>query len=187
LSAALGPLLRVAPDAELTATLVRALLDCRVIIDGVPLWPEKRLHRTQPLLTASVSHTAQAITVLRTAPAELVDEAVSVAEPWIAQADDLNGVTEIIRRDLDADHREELSLHRFTSAWVVRALAAAATPDRRRIENALGYVWARYDTELHFWAWGNGDAPVWMLNDAIAALHDAAFALHPTPAPLDSG
>jgi hypothetical protein len=143
LSIALAPLLRVAPDADLTATLVRALLGCRVPINGVPLWPEKRLHRDQPLLTPSVFHTAQALTVLRTAPEELVGDDVAAAERWIADAEDLNGTTEIIRRDLDADHREDLAFHRFTSTWVVRALAGAAVPDRRRIEHALDYVWSR--------------------------------------------
>jgi hypothetical protein len=55
--------------------------------------------------------------VLRAAPQELVGDAVPAAEQWIADADDLNGVTEIIRRDLGSDHREELPLHRFTSTW----------------------------------------------------------------------
>jgi transcriptional regulator with XRE-family HTH domain len=188
LCTALGPLLRVAPDAQLTATLVRALLNCRVPFGDVLLWPEKLLHRSQPLLTPSVAHTAHAVTVLRVAPEELVGDAVPAAEQWIADAEDLNGVTEIIERDLEPDHREELlSLGRFTSTWVVRALAGCAVPDRRRIEHALRYVWARYDPALHFWAWGNGDAPVWMLNDAVAALHDAALALHSTPAFSDSG
>jgi hypothetical protein len=185
---ALGPLLRVAPDAQLTTTLVRALLECRVPFGDVLLWPEKLLPRNQPLLTPSVAHTAQAVTVLRIAPDELVGDAVPAAEQWIADADDLNGVTEIIDRYIEPDHREELlPLRRFTSAWVVRALAGCAVPDRRRVEHALRYVWDRYDPALHFWAWGNGDAPVWMLNDAVAALHDAALALHSTPAFSDTG
>jgi hypothetical protein len=108
---------------------------------------------------------------------------LAMAEQWISEADDLNGVTEIIRRDLDADRREELTLHRFTSTWVARALAGAGVPDQRRIEHALGYVWERYDPGLNLWAWGNGDVPVWMLADAVAALHDAALALHTGPAP----
>ena len=182
LSTALGPLLRVAPDAELTTRLIRALLDCRVDFAGTLLWPEKRLHRDQPLLTPSVPHTAHAVAVLRAAPGDLVGDAVAAAEQWVTGADDLNGVTEIIRRDLDVERfQESLPLHRFTSTWVVRALAGAATADRRRIEHALGHVWGRYEPDLHLWAWGNGDAPVWMLADAVAALHDAALALHTAP------
>ncbi len=180
---ALEPLLRVAPAAELTERLVRALLDCRAPFGDILLWPEKLLHRDQPLLTRSVAHTAHAITVLRAAPAALVGDAVTIAEQWITEADELNGVTEIIRRDLDGGRfQESLPLHRFTSTWVVRALAGATAPDRRRIELALDQVWARYDPGLHLWAWGNGDAPVWMLGDAVAALHDAALALHTRPA-----
>jgi DNA-binding XRE family transcriptional regulator len=183
LSTTLEPLLRVAPEAELTTRLIRALLDCRVDFNGTLLWPEKRLHRDQPMLTASVAHTAHAVAVLRAAPDNLVKDALAMAEQWISEADDLNGVTEIIRRDLDADRREELTLHRFTSTWVARALAGAGVPDQRRIEHALGYVWERYDPGLNLWAWGNGDVPVWMLADAVAALHDAALALHTGPAP----
>jgi hypothetical protein len=106
---------------------------------------------------------------------------VSVAEQWIAEAEDLNGVTEIIWRDVGEDQREELVLHHFTSSWVVRACAGAARPHRRQIEHALRYVWDRYDPEMNLWAWGNGDTPVWMLADAVGALHDAALALHPVP------
>jgi hypothetical protein len=184
LSVALEPLLRIAPGADLTIRLIDALLACRIRFDGKLLWPEKRLQqRDQLLLTPSVVHTAQAVTVLRSAPDDLVGDAVREAERWIAKAEDLNGITEIIIRDSDAGRDQELlPLHRFTSAWVVRMLAGAAVPDRRRIEYALKYVWERYDPDHHLWAWGNGDTPVWMLHDAVVALHDSALALHTGPA-----
>jgi transcriptional regulator with XRE-family HTH domain len=187
ISSALEPLLRVAPDSGLAADLVRMLLDCRVDFGGVRVWPEKLLHRDQPMLSASLAHTACAVTVLRGAPEELLGDSVRSAEDWIADQDDLNGVSEIIRRDLADDQREELSIHHFTSTWVVRALAGVAEPDRRLINHALDYIWDRYDPNLHFWAWGNGDTPVWMLADAVAALQDAAFAFLPAPAPADTG
>jgi len=186
LCTALEPLLRVAPEHDLTIRLTQALLDCRVDFSGTHLWPEKLLSRDQPLLTPSVAHTAHAVAVLRAAPANLVGDAVTTAEQWVAGADDLNGITEIIRRDLDLDGRrfeEQFTLHRFTSTWVARALAGAVVPNRPRIEYALAKVWERYDADLHLWAWGNGDSPVWMLADAVAALHDAALALHTGPAP----
>ena len=41
LTAALEPLLRVAPDADITTELVQALLDSRVTFGGRKLWPEK--------------------------------------------------------------------------------------------------------------------------------------------------
>jgi hypothetical protein len=186
LTTALEPLLRVAPDSDLTAELVRALLECRVDFGDVRLWPEKHLHRDQPLLAPSVAHSARAVTVLRDAPAELLGDAVTSAEQWIAEVDDVNGVSERIRRRLGEDRPEEITIHHFTSAWVTRALAGGEAPDRRQIQHALRHVWARYDETSHFWAWGNGDVPVWMLADAVAALQAAALALTPS-VPFDSG
>jgi hypothetical protein len=184
LTMALQPVLRVAPDSPLARELVGALLDARIDADGVLLWPEKRLgSREQLLLNASVTHTARAVTVLRDAPAELVGDAVVAAEQWLAGTDDLNGVTEIIRRREGPEGREEFPLHHFTSAWVARALAGSANPDRRKITNVLNLVWERYDPQHHFWAWGNGDVPVWMLSDAVAALQETAFALCTAPGP----
>jgi transcriptional regulator with XRE-family HTH domain len=180
LTAALEPLLRVAPDSGLAGELVRSLLGCRVDFGDELLWPEKLLHRDQPLLAPSVAHTARAVTVLRDAPPELLGDAVTSAEQWIADVDDMNAVTETIRRRLDAEKSENLTIHHFTSAWVVRALAGGAAPLGRRIEHALRHVWSRYDEKSHFWAWGNGDVPVWMLMDAVTALRDAALALSPS-------
>jgi transcriptional regulator with XRE-family HTH domain len=181
LTTALEPVLRVAPDSPLAAELVQRLLDTRLEIDGHRLWPEKLLRRDQPLLAPSVAHTARAVTVLRNAPQQLLGDAVTAAEQWLAGVEDINGVSEIIRRDLSPDRREELTIHHFTSAWVVRGLASGADPDRARINRALDFVWRRYDPNVHFWAWDNGDVPVWMLADAVAALQESAFALHPGP------
>lgn len=187
LAMGLEPLLRIAPDSLLAADMVRALLDSRRDFGGVLLWPEKSLHRDQPLVGASVAHTARAITILRDAPGELVGDAVVVAEEWLARQSNIDGVTEIIRRSFSEGSREEITLHHFTSAWVVRALAGAAVPDRTAITRALEVVWKRYDPQHHLWAWGNGDVPVWMLADALAAVQEAAFALSATPIPVDLG
>jgi transcriptional regulator with XRE-family HTH domain len=182
LTTALEPLLRVAPDSELAAQLVQRLLDTRIEVGGLLLWPEKRLSRDQPLLVPSVAHTARAVTVLRNAPQELLGDAVSSAEQWLVSAEDINGVTEIVRRFVGEDRQpEQLTFDHFTSAWVARALAGGPAPDRRRIGNALEVVWSRFDSERNLWAWGNGDVPVWMLADAVAALQDSAFALLPGP------
>jgi transcriptional regulator with XRE-family HTH domain len=181
LTLAVEPLLRVAPDSALTAEIVRDLLDCRRDFHGTLLWSEKQLERDQPLVDPSVSHTARAITALRDAPAELVGDAVTSAEEWLAEQPNLDGVTEVVRRTFDDAPREELAFHHFTSAWVVQALAGAAKPDFRAINRALRLVWDRYDPSHHLWAWGNGDVPVWMLVDAVAALQSAAFALLSRP------
>lgn len=187
LATALEPVLRVAPDSDLAKQLVKALLDSRREFGGVLLWPEKRLPRDQPLLEPSVAHTARAVTVLRNAPDDTVGDAVEPAEQWLTQTDNLDGVSEIIRRTVEGGGREEFPIDHFTSAWVVRALAGASAPDHRRIHNALTHVWARYDPDYHFWAWGNGDMPVWMLADAIGAVKEAALALYQTPAGANPG
>jgi hypothetical protein len=190
LTSALEPVMRVAPDSTLARQLIKSLLACRGEFGGFALWPEKLLDRDQPLLDPSVVHTARAVTALRAADDPSAQEAVAVAEEWLRQVDDLNGVSEIIRRDVEPDgddqlRREELSIEHFTAAWYVRALVGSSAPAYDKIQRALGVVWSRYDTKHHFWAWGNGDVPVWMLNDTISALHAAALALHPTPVPLD--
>jgi transcriptional regulator with XRE-family HTH domain len=183
LSQAVEPLLRVAADADLTADVVNDLLDCRQDFQGVLLWPEKRLHRDQPLLEPSVAQTARAVTALRDAPAELVGDAVLAAEEWLAGQTNLGEDTEIIRRTLGDGTREELALHTFTPALVVQALAGAQRPNVRAITRALQPVWDRYVPSLHLWAWSNGDVPVWMLVDGVAALQAAADALLTGPPP----
>jgi hypothetical protein len=180
LTTVLEPVLRIAPDSSLATELIRLLMACRTDFGGMSLWPEKLLERDQPLLDPSVAHTARAITVLRSAGDSASKDAVATAEAWVTGADNLNGVTETIRRKA-AHGREELAIEHFTSAWVVRALAGTATPNQGFIRRALDVVWARYDPTTRFWAWGNGDVPVWMMHDAIAALHAAALALHSTP------
>ena len=164
--------------------LIRALLDGRVDFAGTLLWPKKRLHRDEPLLTPSVPHTAHAVAVLRAAPGDLVGDAVAAAEQWVTGADDLNGVTEIIRRDLDV----ELFLGQPgcpCTASRPRGLSAPSpAPPRptgagsRRARPRLGALRPRSSPP------GLGKrltAPVWMLADAVAALHDAALALHTAP------
>lgn len=177
----LEPLLRVAPDSELARTFTRALLDMRIGHDERLLWPEKLLSRDQPKLVASVAHTAHAVTVLRDAPDELVGDAVITAEQWLAEQTNLGGVTETIRRMVDGRIVQDLTVHHFTAAWQVRALAGAPVPDREALARALQEVWNWYDPATHFWAWGNGDVPTWLLRDAVAAVQDAAYALTATP------
>jgi DNA-binding XRE family transcriptional regulator len=186
LTLALEPLLRVAPTAALTRRVLGLLLDVRQEFDGVLLWTEKTVQRDQPMVEPSVAHTALAISVLRDADPELVGDAVTSAEEWLATRTNLDGVTEIVRRTLPGGHREELAFHHFTAALVTRALAGAERPDRAAIERALGSVWERYDPALHLWTWSNGDTPVWLLEEAVEAVQDAALALTTAPA-IDPG
>jgi transcriptional regulator with XRE-family HTH domain len=177
LTLALAPLLRIAPDSDLTRRVLRLLLELRQEFDGVLLWTEKTLERDQPMVEPSVAHTARAVSVLRDAGDELVGDAVTSAEEWLATRTNLDGVTEIVRRTLPGGHREELAFHHFTAALVARALAGAERPDRVAIERALDVVWERYDHSLHLWTWSNGDTPVWLLKESLEAVQDAALAL----------
>lgn len=181
LTVMLEPVLRVSPQSALAAQLVELLLDCRQDFGGTELWPEKVLTRDQPMLGPSVAHTARAITALRGAPAELVGDSLSSAEAWLAEQVNLDGVSETIGRTSPDGEREEITIYHFTSAFVVRALAGAARPDRRAIERALRVVWSRYDPSSHLWTWSNGDVPVWLLADAVAAVQEAALALAVAP------
>jgi hypothetical protein len=181
LTTALDAVMRLAPDSDLASDLTENLLALRVDFGGALLWPEKVVDRLQAKLQPSVAHTARAVSVLRHARGDAVGDAVAVGEQWIAESSDLGGVSESISRDLGDGQREELTMHSFTSAHVVRALAGAPNPSPWRIKRALDYVWDRYDPDLHLWAWGNGDVPAWMLMDAVSALHDAALALTPGP------
>ncbi|MDN5854275.1 MAG: helix-turn-helix domain-containing protein, partial [Actinomycetia bacterium] len=76
---ALEPLLRVAPDHEFTVELLSLLLARRWDFDGTLLWTEKRVGRRQPMVEPSVAHTARAVTVLRSAPVELLAEAADAS------------------------------------------------------------------------------------------------------------
>lgn len=184
LTTALEPVLRVAPDSKLAAKLVTVLMSCRHNFGGVALWPEKLVKRDQRLLEPSVVHTARSISVLRSMDDPASRQAVADAEAWIAGADNLDGVSETISREIgDSRDREDLAIEHFTSAWVVRALAGAAPTARAQIGRALDIVWSRYDQKTNLWAWGNGDVYPWMVHDAVAALHATALALQPTPVP----
>ncbi len=182
LTLALRPLMRIAPEAPLTQRIVRLLLDLRRDFDGVGLWTEKALPGEQPMVEPSVAHTAYAVSALRLAEAELVADAIAPAEKWLATPLNLGGVTEIVRRTRPDGDPEELAFHHFTAALVVRALAGAERPDRPAIERALQVVWERYDYTRHLFTWGNGDTPVWLLQEAVEAVQDAAFALFTAPA-----
>jgi hypothetical protein len=182
LTCALEPLLAVAPESDLVHDLVEALLACRV--ENATLWPEKRdpIDKAEP--RPSVAHTARAITVLRRAPGARASEAVAAAEPWIAATVHLDGVAEVIRRT--SPTYSEFTIHHFTAAWVVRAAAGSPTL-RGALGRALEYLWSRFNPELNLWKMDNGDAPVWMLADGLAALRDASLAMFATPVDRDIG
>ena len=185
LTCALEPLLVIAPDAPLVKDLVDALLACRVEEDSTLLWPGKRDSSIdQPGLKASVAHTARAVTALRKAPGERARAAVAAAEEWIVTPTSLDGVAEVIQRT--KPEFSQLTVEHFTAAWVVRAIAGGADP-RAGMGRALAYLWGRFDRKLSLWTSDNGEAPTWMLADAVVALNDAARAMLATPVDRDVG
>ncbi len=191
LTTVLETVLRLAPDSNLAHDLLGYLLAARRPFDGQLVWPEK-VGDGQAKLTASMPHTARAVVVLQTAArcidrAELRD-ALHTGQEWLADTWDDEGVSEVISREIEDERpgvaaREELSIRHFTAAWVVRALAGVERPDTGRLGTALARVWTWFDPESGLWGWGNGDLPVWMTHDSVAAVRAAALALTPSAVP----
>ena len=184
LTTALEPLLAVAPSHDLVGELVEALLACRIDDGGRPVWPERDTSIEGADPRASLAHTARVVTILRKAPGERAQAAVAAAEPWLANIGSLDGVAEVIRRTTPS--YSEFMIQHFTAAWTVRAAVEGAGL-QATFERALEYLWSRFDRGLNLWKMDNGEAPVWMLTDAVAALHDASLALFATPVDRDVG
>ena len=113
---------RLAPDSELTASLVDDLLAARRPYGDLLLWPEK----AEPLLISpdpSIAHTARAVRALALVqaarPSAQVQEALDQAAAWLAGRD-LGNVSEIIDRPTETG-METLYTRHFTAAWVVKA------------------------------------------------------------------
>lgn len=194
LTTVLETALRIAPDSALAGELLDGLLAARRSFGGCQLWPET-IGEGVAKLSASPVHTARAVVVLqdavrRTDRADLRD-ALRHGEDWLAENDDDDGVSEVIGREIDDDRPggavEELGVRHFTSAWVVRALSGVERPDAGRLRTALSLVWEWFDPESGLWAWGNGDLPVWMTHDSVAAVQAASLALAPLAVPAAGG
>jgi hypothetical protein len=166
------------PDSELTAALIRDLLDARRPYGDLLLWPEK----VEPLLVApapSIAHTARAVRALAQVdrPGPEVQAALDQAAAWLARQDDLGNVSEIIDRPLEDGRIEQHYIRHFTAAWVVKALVSAGLPaSHPAVNTAIGWIWRSYNEPAALWNWNNGDLPIWMTHDAIDALRLAAQA-----------
>lgn len=166
------------PDSELTATLIRDLLDARRPYGDLLLWPEK----VEPLLVSpapSIAHTARAVRALAQVerPAPEMRAALEQAAAWLAGQRDLGNVSEIIDRPLDDGRIEQHYIRHFTAAWVVKALVSVGLPaSHPAVNTAIGWIWSSYNEPAALWNWNNGDLPIWMTHDAIDALRLAAQA-----------
>jgi hypothetical protein len=169
----------------LTETLVRQLLDARRDFGaGAPkLWPQKAeedLVAPKP----SVPHTARAVralaVTLRSGFADAVlraeaAEAVEAAAMWLAEQQDLEGMSELIERPTERG-AELLYFRHYTAAWVAKALLSVGLPaGHPAVGAALARVRADFQPEMGLWRWSNGDVPVWMTLDSLEALRMAAL------------
>jgi transcriptional regulator with XRE-family HTH domain len=166
------------PDSELTADLIRDLLDARRPYGDLLLWPEK----VEPLLVSpapSIAHTARAVRALAQVeqPSPEVRAALEQAAAWLIGQRDLGNVSENIDRLLEDGRLEALYTRHFTAAWVVKALVSVGLPTSHpAVSTAIGWIWRSYNERAALWSWNNGDLPIWMTYDAIDALRLAALA-----------
>jgi hypothetical protein len=169
---------RLAPDSELTLSLVEDLLSARRPYGDLLLWPEK----VEPLLISpapSIAHTARAVRALAQVqavhPTAQVGEALDQAAAWLVGRD-LGNVSEIIERPLETGI-ETLYTRHFTAAWVVKALVSVGLPaSHPAVSDAVAWVWDSYSDTGALWSWNNGDLPIWMTYDALDALRLASLA-----------
>src|SRR5262245_10657819 len=190
LAAVLQTLLDLRPEAPLTHTVLRALLDNRQAEGpgGVRLWTQKieaGLADPRP----SIVHCARAVEVLARARrlgvivSELAGEADDVLGTvvgWLRAQRVFEPTTEFINRP--GSHGDNLYFRNFTSAWVVRALLLNDTPpEHPALVAALRQVWREFNDNRALWRWSNGDLPIWMTFDGIAALRLTALASLPGP------
>ncbi len=169
---------RLAPDSELTLSLVEDLLAARRPYGDLLLWPEK----VEPLLISpapSIAHTARAVRALAQVqaghPTSQVGEALDQAAAWLVGSD-LGNVSEIIDRPLETGI-ETLYTRHFTAAWVVKALVSVGLPaSHPAVSDAVAWVWDSHSDSAALWSWNNGELPIWMTYDALDALRLASLA-----------
>ncbi len=190
LAGVLQTLLDLRPDAPLTDKVMRALLDSRQAEGprGARLWSQKieeGLADPRP----STVHCARAVEVLGRARhmgvivpelADEADDALGTVVGWLRAQRSFEPTSEYINRP--GSQGDNLYFRHFTSAWVVRALLLNHTPpDDPALVAALRQVWHEFNTKRALWRWSNGDLPIWMTFDGIAALRLAALATSPGP------
>jgi hypothetical protein len=170
---------RLAPDSELTLSLVDDLLAARRPYGDRLLWPEK----VEPMLISpapSIAHTARAVRALAQVQADHptgpVQDALDQAAAWLVGQRDLGNVSEIIDRPFEGG-METLYTRHFTSALVVKALVSMGLPSSHpAVSEAVAWVWRSYSDTAALWSWNNGDLPIWMTYDALDALRLASLA-----------
>jgi hypothetical protein len=86
-----------------------------------------------------------------------------------------------------AENAPAISVHHFTSAWVIRSLAGIKGVPGARIRDALDFLWGSYSQKDRLWIWrDDGSVPSWMTLDAVSALRVLAEASLSTPFSLSA-
>jgi transcriptional regulator with XRE-family HTH domain len=186
LATVLQTVLRLRPDSPFATSLIDDLLAARRYFGGMTLWPEK-LEPGLALQEPSPVHTAHAVVALNAA-LETHDradlrEAVTEATTWLVHQEQDGAVTEELTPPGGYPENARIPMRHFTSAWVTRALVSSPLVPipLARTQAALKTLWSRYAPEHGLWAWDNGDLPIWMTHDAVAALHVVSRALFKSP------
>ena len=124
---------RLAPDSDLTGSLVEDLLAARRPYGDVLLWPEK----VEPLLISpdpSIAHTARAVRALAQVQVvrrtTQVQEALDQAAAWLVGRD-LGNVSEIIERPLEAGIESSTRGTSLRPGWSRRSCLWACPPATR--------------------------------------------------------
>ena len=179
LAEVLGPVARLRPQSDFCARLVRDLLDARRPTRRA-LWPEKTPAMAGVVPRPSTAHTARAVTALLLAVEAGVDdngeiaEAVEIGATWLAAESDLRPVRENLEPVADDGRTRDLEIRHFTPALVARAYSLVPEPPWPAVQAALDRVWGQYNDTIARWTWANGDVPVWMQYDAVAAVRALA-------------
>lgn len=184
LAVVLEAVLAIRPEGELAHEMTMALLKSRKHYLKHTLWPMNSAappDRTTP----SLAHTARATAVLRIARSTTryqseVDDAIGTAITWMSDPHKSDaGVIETLER---TENATAISIHHFTSAWVIRSLAGTEGVPGSRIQVALTTLWGSYSRQDRLWTWrDDGSLPTWMTLDAVSALRALAEASLATP------
>ena len=184
LSVVLESALAIRPDSELAQVMTRTLLHSRRNYSGLKLWT---MNAAAPVArtTPSLAHTARATAILRIARSTTedhteVDDAIGMAVEWMSDLHKRDvGAMETLDR---SDSTSDISIHHFTSAWVIRSLAGTKSVSGARIQSALDILWDSYSAQDKLWTWrDDGSLPSWMTLDAVSALRALAEASLATP------
>lgn len=184
-SAAIRGLVRVRPQSRRLRPLRAALLEGAIqepTSEGLLCWPSSWLARRDQGPAPSVAHTAMAVVALARAGRILGQDAASrsamtQAVRWLVTNATLGNQTEQIRRYVDDNHRDSLTVHHFTAAWVARALLAAPGDDPAEtaplLAKAADRVWRSQRDGV--WEWVDNDHPLWMTYQGMSVMRDYAL------------